>query len=213
MMGKTPSFSKSQLARAHVRLRRWLGEEVRVTHLSMETLLSLRSPGRRAGGRGGPGAPGRVPRGAGPSWIGCISGWPGSRPLPPLRPARDRWPQVAARLRAGRRAPSEPASAGGLAGLAAAASIALAVGIAPLLRTDDRGRQRPDRGDDGPVSGPRERARPLRSREPGARRPHRRDRPGAGRPDRPGGPGAGDGRAAGAAGAASPSCSGSGGSG
>jgi RNA polymerase sigma factor (sigma-70 family) len=28
MMGKTVSFSKSQLARAHVRLRRWLGEEV-----------------------------------------------------------------------------------------------------------------------------------------------------------------------------------------
>jgi RNA polymerase sigma-70 factor (ECF subfamily) len=27
MMGKTVSFSKSQLARAHVRLRRWLGEE------------------------------------------------------------------------------------------------------------------------------------------------------------------------------------------
>ena len=27
MMGKTPSFSKSQLARAHVKLRRWLGEE------------------------------------------------------------------------------------------------------------------------------------------------------------------------------------------
>jgi RNA polymerase sigma-70 factor (ECF subfamily) len=30
MMGKTVSFSKSQLARAHVRLRRWLGEEVAV---------------------------------------------------------------------------------------------------------------------------------------------------------------------------------------
>jgi hypothetical protein len=30
MMGKTPSFSKSQLARAHRRLRRWLGEEVEV---------------------------------------------------------------------------------------------------------------------------------------------------------------------------------------
>ncbi|HEU4953512.1 MAG TPA: sigma-70 family RNA polymerase sigma factor [Gemmatimonadales bacterium] len=30
MMGKTPSFSKSQLARAHARLRRWLGEEVAV---------------------------------------------------------------------------------------------------------------------------------------------------------------------------------------
>jgi RNA polymerase sigma-70 factor (ECF subfamily) len=28
MMGKTPSFSKSQLARAHARLRRWLGEKV-----------------------------------------------------------------------------------------------------------------------------------------------------------------------------------------
>ncbi len=28
MMGKTASFSKSQLARAHARLRRWLGEEV-----------------------------------------------------------------------------------------------------------------------------------------------------------------------------------------
>jgi RNA polymerase sigma factor (sigma-70 family) len=28
MMGKTPSFSKSQLARAHARLRRWLGEGV-----------------------------------------------------------------------------------------------------------------------------------------------------------------------------------------
>ncbi len=27
MMGKTPSFSKSQLARAHLRLRKWLGEE------------------------------------------------------------------------------------------------------------------------------------------------------------------------------------------
>src|SRR5918995_4071466 len=28
MMGKTASFSKSQLARAHARLRQWLGEEV-----------------------------------------------------------------------------------------------------------------------------------------------------------------------------------------
>lgn len=30
MMGRTASFSKSQLARAHTRLRRWLGEEVLV---------------------------------------------------------------------------------------------------------------------------------------------------------------------------------------
>ena len=28
MMGKTPSFSKSQLSRAHARLRNWLGEEL-----------------------------------------------------------------------------------------------------------------------------------------------------------------------------------------
>ena len=28
LMGKTVSFSKSQLARAHTRLRRWLGEEI-----------------------------------------------------------------------------------------------------------------------------------------------------------------------------------------
>jgi RNA polymerase sigma-70 factor (ECF subfamily) len=28
MIGKTPSFSKSQLARAHARLRQWLGEEL-----------------------------------------------------------------------------------------------------------------------------------------------------------------------------------------
>jgi RNA polymerase sigma-70 factor (ECF subfamily) len=28
MMDRTVSFSKSQLARAHTRLRRWLGEEV-----------------------------------------------------------------------------------------------------------------------------------------------------------------------------------------
>lgn len=31
LMGKTVSFSKSQLARAHVRLRRWLGEELTET--------------------------------------------------------------------------------------------------------------------------------------------------------------------------------------
>ena len=61
MMGKTPSFSKSQLARAHARLRRWLGEEVtRMTHLSMETLVGLREAGHRAGRRRGARAPGRL---------------------------------------------------------------------------------------------------------------------------------------------------------
>jgi hypothetical protein len=55
--------------------------------------------------------------------------------LRPLRPARDRWPGVAARLRAERTA--RRARIGGLAGLAAAAGIALAVGVAPLLQSDD----------------------------------------------------------------------------
>jgi hypothetical protein len=45
--------------------------------------------------------------------------------LPALRPTRDRWPEVAARLRADRR--SRRQRLGGLIGLAAAASIALGV--------------------------------------------------------------------------------------
>ena len=45
--------------------------------------------------------------------------------LPALRPSRDRWPQVAARLRVERRARRQRVA--GLIGLAAAASIAVAV--------------------------------------------------------------------------------------
>jgi len=45
--------------------------------------------------------------------------------LPALRPSRDRWPQVAARVRAERR--ERQMRVGGLIGLAAAASIAIAV--------------------------------------------------------------------------------------
>ena len=55
--------------------------------------------------------------------------------LPSLRPARDRWPQVAARVRAERR--ERRTRIAGIAGLAAAASIALAVGTGPGLRHDD----------------------------------------------------------------------------
>jgi hypothetical protein len=51
--------------------------------------------------------------------------------LPPLKPSRDRWPGVAARVRAERRA--RRTRLAGLGGLAAAASIALAVGVAPLV--------------------------------------------------------------------------------
>jgi hypothetical protein len=47
--------------------------------------------------------------------------------LPALRPSRDRWPLVAARVRAARRA--RRMRIGGLIGLAAAASIALAVSL------------------------------------------------------------------------------------
>src|SRR5215213_3627770 len=53
MMGKTPSFSKSQLARAHARRRSCLGEDGRgghsMPHLSMDPLLHLRAPGLEPG--------------------------------------------------------------------------------------------------------------------------------------------------------------------
>jgi hypothetical protein len=49
--------------------------------------------------------------------------------LPSLRPARDRWPQTVAKYRAERN--RRRARVGGLVGLAAAASIALAIGIKP----------------------------------------------------------------------------------
>ena len=108
MMGKTPSFSKSQLARAHARLRRWLGEEVdRMTHLTMEALLSLREPGTEPGE-----AAARE----------HLEGCPACRAeldrlhqrvarlkaLPALRPSRDRWPTV--RAPGPRRAPAAAVS-------------------------------------------------------------------------------------------------------
>jgi hypothetical protein len=49
--------------------------------------------------------------------------------LPALRPSRDRWPQVSARVRLERR--NHRQRAAGLIGLAAAASIALAVSLGP----------------------------------------------------------------------------------
>jgi hypothetical protein len=52
--------------------------------------------------------------------------------LPPLRPARDRWPQVGAVARSERR--RRRARTAGLAGLAAAASVALGLGAAPAAR-------------------------------------------------------------------------------
>jgi len=101
-----------------------------MSHLSIETLVSLREPGREPGDLA-----------AREHLAGCALCQEemerlhqrGARlkALPPLRPARDRWPGIAAQLRTERR--QRRTRYAGLAGLAAAASIALAVGVAPLL--------------------------------------------------------------------------------
>ena len=105
-----------------------------MTHLSMETLLSLRAPGAEPGDAAARDHLERCPD--------CRTEMDRLhqrvarlKALPPLRPARDRWPVVASRVRAERR--TRRARTGGLAGLALAASVALAVGVAPLLRRDD----------------------------------------------------------------------------
>jgi len=104
-----------------------------MTHLSMEALVSLRGRGREPGDSGArehlQGCPAcqaelerlhqRVAR---------------LKALPPLRPARDRWPGIAAEVRAERRQRRNRSA--GLVGLAAAASVALAVGLAPLVAPD-----------------------------------------------------------------------------
>jgi hypothetical protein len=54
--------------------------------------------------------------------------------LPSLRPARDRWPAVSARLEQERR--QRRTRTAGWAGLAAAASVALVVGIGPMVTPD-----------------------------------------------------------------------------
>ena len=95
-----------------------------MTHLSMEALLSLREAGREPGDAAA---------------LEHLEGCAACRAeherlhqrvarlkaLPALRPTRDRWPQVAARVRAERRARRR--RVGGVIGLAAAASIALGV--------------------------------------------------------------------------------------
>ena len=93
-------------------------------HLSMEALLSLREAGREPGDAAA---------------LEHLEGCAACRAeherlhqrvarlkaLPALRPTRDRWPQVATRIRAERRVRRR--RVGGLIGLAAAASIALGV--------------------------------------------------------------------------------------
>lgn len=97
-----------------------------MTHLSMEALLSLREAGLEPGD-----AAAREHLEGCPDCRAELDGLHQRvarlKALPALRPARDRWPQVAARVRAERR--QHRLRAGGLMGLAAAASIALAVAI------------------------------------------------------------------------------------
>lgn len=95
-----------------------------MTHLSMESLLSLRESGLEPGDAAArehlescPGCRAELER--------LHQRVARLKALPALRPTRDRWPQVAARVRQERRARQR--RVGGLVGLAAAASIALGV--------------------------------------------------------------------------------------
>jgi hypothetical protein len=104
-----------------------------VTHLSMEALLSLRAPGAEPGDA--------ASRDHVQACAECRAELDRLhqrvarlKALPPLRPGRDRWPGVAARIEAERR--TRRGRLAGLGGLAAAASIALALGVAPLLAPD-----------------------------------------------------------------------------
>jgi Tfp pilus assembly protein PilN len=99
-----------------------------MTHLSMEALLSLREAGLEPGDAS-----------AREHLAGCAAcraeldrlhqRVARIKALPGLRPSRDRWAVVAARLRVDRRARRQRMA--GLVGLAAAASIAVAVVIGP----------------------------------------------------------------------------------
>lgn len=97
-----------------------------MNHLSMEELLALRESGLEPGDASA--------REHLQSCLQCRSELERLhqrvarlKALPPLRPARDRWPEVAIRFRAERR--RHRARNGGLAGLAAAASIALGLAL------------------------------------------------------------------------------------
>lgn len=109
-----------------------------MTHLSMETLLSLREAGLEPGD-----ASAREHLDACPSCRAELDRLHQRvariKALPALRPSRDRWPQVAARLRVERRARRQRMA--GLIGLAAAASIAVALAIGPRTEPTNAGEQ------------------------------------------------------------------------
>lgn len=100
-----------------------------MTHLTMDVLVSLREPGTEPG------------QAAAREHLNQCAHCQAElqrlhqrvarlKALPALRPARDRWPETRARFKADRR--RRRTRVGGLAGLAAAASVALAVTIADL---------------------------------------------------------------------------------
>jgi len=100
-----------------------------MSHLSIETLVALRDPGTEPGD-----AAAREHLDACPL---CRAEFERLhqrvarlKALPALRPARDRWLAVRGQVRAERR--RRQLRTGGLAGLAAAASVALAVGVSSL---------------------------------------------------------------------------------
>jgi hypothetical protein len=100
-----------------------------MNHLSMESLLSLREPGREPGAATAQEHLHQCPQ--------CQAELERLhqrvarlKALPPLRPGRDRWPETAARYRAERdRRRARLAGFTGLGGLAAAASVALVLSI------------------------------------------------------------------------------------
>ena len=97
-----------------------------MSHLSIETLLSLREPGSEPGS-----ATAREHLGQCAQCQAELDRLHQRvarlKALPPLRPARDRWPETAARFRADRI--RRRTRLAGMTGLAAAASLALVVGI------------------------------------------------------------------------------------
>ena len=100
-----------------------------MSHLSIETLVALRDPGTEPGE-----AAARQHLEACPACRAELERLHQRvarlKALPTLRPSRERWPGVLGRVRAERR--RRRFRAGGLAGLAAAASLALALGVSGL---------------------------------------------------------------------------------
>ena len=97
-----------------------------MNHLSMDALLGLREPGAEPGDAAARAHLAECPQ-CRHELERLHQRVARLKALPPLRPARDRWPEVAARIRADRGTRRTRLAA--LAGLAAAAAIALAVAI------------------------------------------------------------------------------------